>query len=332
MIKVTHFNRKHKETGSIENLFRTIRKFMPSDIDISLFIPSYRSQGLYKRLYIIIQSYFNQADVNHITGDIHFVSYLMKKKKTILTIHDCVALSKSRGLKHKVLKLFWFTLAVKKVKYITVISEKTKKELLEYISFPEDKIFVIPNCISDNFHYVEQEYFNKVKPRILQIGTKDNKNLIRICKALKGENCILDIVGKLSEEQLKALVDNNIEHENSFDIGEDELIKKYTQSDIIAFVSTYEGFGMPILEAQTIGRAILTSNISPMLEVGKDGACYVNPYNINDIRGGFKKIISDDVYRSNLIKSGVENSLKYKPQEIANMYADLYKKVYEEEN
>jgi len=92
MIKVTHFNRKHKETGSIENLFRTIRKFMPSGIDVSLFIPRYRSQGLYKRLYIIVQSCFHQADVNHITGDIHFVSYLMKKKKTILTIHDCVAL------------------------------------------------------------------------------------------------------------------------------------------------------------------------------------------------------------------------------------------------
>lgn len=332
MIKVTHFNRKHKDTGSIENLFRTIRKFMPSEIDISLFIPKYRSQGLYKRMFITIQAYFNQADVNHILGDIHFVALLMQKTKTILTIHDCVALSTSQGLKHEILKLFWFTLPTRRVKYITVISEKTKQELLSYISFPEEKIFVIPNCISDNFYYVKQEYFNKVKPRILQIGTKDNKNLIRICKALNGINCVLDIVGKLSDEQLKVLRDNKIEYENSFNIAEEELIKKYAQSDIIAFISTYEGFGMPILEAQTIGRAVVTSNISPMTEVGKDGVCYVNPYDIDDIKNGFQKVITDDVYRSNMIKSGGENALKYKPPKIANMYADLYKKVYEEEN
>ena len=330
MIKVTHFNRKHKETGSIENLFRTIRKFMPPNIDVTLFIPKYKSQGFYKRLYIIFQSYFHQGDINHITGDIHFISYLLKKKGTILTIHDCVALSLSKDLKHKILKFFWFTLPAKRVEYITVISEKTKYELLKYISFPEDKIFVIPNCISDNYHHIEQKNFNKIKPRILQIGTKDNKNLIRICRALKGESCILDIVGKLSNKQLKTLAENSIEYENSFDINEEELINKYAHSDIIAFISTYEGFGMPILEAQTIGRAILTSNISPMLEVGGDGAFYANPYDVDDIRDGFKIIISDDINRNKIIRSGIKNAQKYKPQEISNMYANLYKKVYKD--
>lgn len=332
MIKVTHFNRKHKDIGSIENLFRTVRKFMLSDIEISLYIPKYRSQGLYNRLFITIQAYFNQADVNHILGDIHFVALLMQKNKTILTIHDCVALSTSRGLKHQALKLFWFTLPAKKVKYITVISEKTKIELLSYISFPKENIFIIPNCISDAFSYVEQKKIDKIKPRILQIGTKKNKNLIRVCEALQGMNCVLDIIGKLSDEQLQALKDNKIEYENSFDIDENKLINKYIESDVIAFISTYEGFGMPILEAQTVGRAIVTSNISPMTEVGKNGACYVDPYDIDDIRTGFKKVIVNDIYRENIVKQGRLNAQKYKPQEIAKMYAKLYKKVYEEVN
>jgi len=329
-MKVIQFNRKRISPGSIEILFGTIRKFMPKAIDIELFVPKYESQGLFKRLAIIVECYFNQGDINHITGDIHFASFLLKKKKTILTVHDCVSVIHSQGLKRAVLKLFWFTLPLKRVKYVTVISEKTKAELLSLVSFPEERVFVIPDCISDQFKYSEQKKFNKEKPRILQIGTKTNKNLIRICEALKDIPCILDIVGKLSEEQLTALENNHIEYENSVNISEEALIQKYIDADIVAFVSTYEGFGMPILEAQTVGRPVLTSNISPMLEVaGENGACFVDPYSVEEIRDGFKKLIEDETLRTSIIAFGLENIKKYDPSYVANMYCSLYKKVKE---
>ena len=74
-MKVVQYNRKCTFPGSIEILFHTIRKFIPKDIDVTVFYPSYESHGLFKRMAIVIESIFHQGDVNHITGDIHFASF-----------------------------------------------------------------------------------------------------------------------------------------------------------------------------------------------------------------------------------------------------------------
>jgi len=323
-LKVVQINRKKSSPGSLEILFSTVRKFIPNYIDVKVFVPRYESRGIFKRLAIIIESFFNQGDVNHIVGDIHFSNFLLKKGKTILTVLDGVSVINSRGIKRILIKFFWYTLPVKKSQYITVISEKTKNELLGLVDFPEERIVVIPCCISVKFKYVEQKNFNSKKPTILHIGTNANKNLIRTSQALKGIPCILDVVGDLSIEQLQALKENGIEYKHSVDISENEMIQKYINADIVSFVSTYEGFGMPILEAQTVGRVVLTSNISPMIEVSGNGACLVNPFNISDIKRGFKKLISDDSYRNEIIRKGLVNSQKYKPEKIANEYVKLY--------
>jgi glycosyltransferase involved in cell wall biosynthesis len=56
------------------------------------------------------------------------------------------------------------------------------------------------------------------------------------------------------------------------------VINEYNKSDILAFVSTSEGFGMPILEANAVGRVVVTSNITSMPEVANNAAHYVNPF------------------------------------------------------
>jgi glycosyltransferase involved in cell wall biosynthesis len=327
-MNITQFNRRRNFPGSIEILFESIRKNFSDDFKVKLFIPTKESKGIYNRLHIILESYFQQGDVNHITGDIHFASYFLNKKNTILTVHDCVSVIMSKGLKKELIKFFWFTLPAKKVKYITVISEKTKTELLSIVNFPEENIFVIPDCISDAFEYNNRK-FNKTCPRILQIGTKENKNIIRLAKALNGINCVLDIVGKLSKEQENKLKENNIIYENSFNISESDLIMKYLNSDIISFISTYEGFGMPLLEGQTVGRIVLTSNISPMIEVAGDGAFLVDPFNVDEIKEGILSIIKDDELREKLINKGLENIKQYEPKIIAEKYELIYKKIME---
>jgi glycosyltransferase involved in cell wall biosynthesis len=326
-MKVVYFERKRAKAGSMEILFSTIRKYLPESIVFEVFVPSVESRGVLKRLYIVIESLFHQGDVNHITGDIHFAALLLKRERTILTIHDCVSVMYSNGLKKLLLKFFWYTLPLKKVRYVTVISEKTKAELLTLVDFPQERIFVIPDCVSDRFAYAEKKEFNAGKPRILQVGTRSNKNLDRVCEALKNIPCVLDIVGEMTPEQKTVLQHNGIEFENAFDISEDELIKKYINADIVSFVSTYEGFGMPILEAQSVGRALLTSNISPMAEVAGEGACLVDPFDPADIRRGFVKIIDDAEYRNRIIGAGVKNVKKYRPQKIAGMYIELYNKI-----
>jgi glycosyltransferase involved in cell wall biosynthesis len=162
----------------------------------------------------------------------------------------------------------------------------------------------------------------------LQIGTKSNKNIGRLIQALEGINCKLIIVGFLSNKYIDLLYEKNIDFDSYYNLSEKELILLYQKSDIISFPSISEGFGLPILEGQATGRAVLTSNISSMPEIAGEGALLVDPYSIDEIRAGFLKLISDTAFREDLIKKGFENLKRYEASTIKKQYFELYKKVY----
>ncbi|MEO6916047.1 MAG: glycosyltransferase family 1 protein, partial [Chitinophagaceae bacterium] len=269
----------------------------------------------------------NQGDVNHVTGDIHFATILLKKRNTLLTIHDCGMLSDSTGLKHQLLKLFWITLPLKKCALITVVSEATSLELRRYTSYPAEKIFVVPVAVSPEFLPMAK-IFNKVKPEILLVGTTQNKNVLRLIEAVKNLVCKLNIVGRLTEEMSTRLNEYKIEFTNAYDLTAHELIQQYEKCDMLAFVSTYEGFGMPIVEANAVGRPVITSNILSMPDVAGNAALLVNPLQVGEITAGIRKIIDDDSYRDSLVKNGLENCKRFDPQIIAGQYLKLYENLY----
>ena len=326
--KIVFFHRKMPFYGSIELYFSGVRNSLSSKYNLKVFQSRYGSQGLFKRVYNILEAFFHQSDINHITGDVHFLSYLMKKKKTIITVHDCGSVVHSRGLKRMLYKFFWFTLPAKKAVAITVNSEKTKRELLDVIKYPPEKIHFIPVCLNPQFTYERKGHFNKDKPQIMHIGTTPNKNLSRVCSALKDIKCHLEIIGKLDKTtDLDKLQKNNISFSNSFALEQEQLIEKYLETDMLIFVSTYEGFGVPIIEAQSMGIPVITSNLSPMIEVSGGSAALVDPYDIDAIKGAIYKITNDDEYRENLITNGLINAKKYHPENITAMFERLYSQI-----
>jgi len=308
----------------VEKLFDTVRDALPSEIEPVVAESRFLSRGFFRRAYIIVEAKFRQGDVNHITGDVHFLSYLLCRRKTVLTILDCGFAEKERGVKRQLLRYFWYVLPIWRVGFITVISKTVELELKKLVTFPPGKVRVISCCIPETFTY-SKEIFNAGKPRILQVGTGENKNLVRVTRALKGIPCHLDIVGKLKEEQRRVLVECGIEYTNSWGIPEAELIHKYQECDL---VSTYEGFGLPILEGNAVGRPVITSNISSMPEVAGDAACLVNPFDEVDIRSGILKVIKESSYRQELVAKGLINVKRFRPEAIAMQYAELYREVF----
>jgi glycosyltransferase involved in cell wall biosynthesis len=328
-MKVVFFQRKPRpnKNFSIENFFNQLRSHLPTHIQSIKYTAQFYSNGLFKRLFIALDSIFHQADVNHVTGDINYAAIFLSSKKTILTILDVGVLDVKKAFSGKIIKLFWLTIPVKKVGYITTISNSAKDEILKLVNTNEEKIRVIYVPISGKFCF-KPKAFNKEKPIILQIGTKYNKNLERLSNSLKGISCQLNIVGELSSQQKSILASNQIDYTNVFNLSDEELLKIYENADMLAFVSTYEGFGMPIVEAQMVGRPVITSNILSMPEVAGDGACIVNPKNEEEIRAGILKIINDDEYRQQLIENGRINAKRFEVELISKQYQELYQEIY----
>jgi glycosyltransferase involved in cell wall biosynthesis len=169
--------------------------------------------------------------------------------------------------------------------------------------------------------------FHSECPRILHVGTKRNKNLDRAVEALCGLPCTLDVVGSLDDRQLALLSGSGVSWENGMDLSWEEMRDRYRSCDMLLFPSTFEGFGLPILEAQAMGRPVVTSRASSMPEVAGDGACLVDPFNVASIREGVLRVIRDREYREVLVRKGFENVERFRPEAVARMYMDVYEEV-----
>lgn len=327
MIEVVHFQRRRRKDAnhSIESIFNGIRALQPNDIHISLHISKFESSGIFRRVYNTFEAALKQKTISHITGDVHFLNYLIPKKRNILTIHDCGILKRKSGLQHNIIKFFWYTLPAKKAKLITVNSIATKQDLLTYINYPEDKI-IVTHVFVPAVHRQSPKQFNKAKPVILQLGTAVNKNIARTAEALQGINCKLIILGVIDKEIKATLKRFLIDYENiNHSITDEEVAGLYRQCDVVSFASTFEGFGMPIAEANITGRVVVTGNTSSMPEIAGNAAEIVNPFDVQSIRNGFLKVINDDEHRERLIKNGYENAKRFDRKTIAENYFNIYR-------
>jgi glycosyltransferase involved in cell wall biosynthesis len=323
---VVFFQRKpFAHQFSIEKVFEGIRQELQqqTSVTVEVKVMPHHSTGILPRIKNILWARQHQGDINHITGDVHYIALGLAKRKTILTLHDLNFLNHRLRLTRWLLKLFWITLPLKRVSYVTVISEATRQDLLSRTVFPEERVRVIPNYYDRSFHAVPKK-FNEDCPRILQIGTKANKNVPRLIRALEGISCHLVIVGAESQALREYLKQFRISYTWLQNLTDEQLREQYALCDIVSFVSTIEGFGMPIVESQATGRVVITSNVSSMPEVGGDSAHYVNPFEVSSIRSGIIRLRDDRNYREKLIANGFNNLGRYDLKKITSLYMAFY--------
>ncbi|MCB1875576.1 MAG: glycosyltransferase family 4 protein [Chromatiales bacterium] len=284
------------------------------------------SQGVLPRLLAARQARNEAGAINHITGDVHFLALALPAKNTILTIHDLDFLHRSRGLRRWLLKKLWLDLPVSRCRLITTVSQATRDDLLGTIPAAGGKTRVVHGLISAGFHRGPAR-LPCDPPVILHIGTKPNKNLRRHIEALKGIRCRLRIIGRPNATDIRLLSQYAIDHDVQFGLPETAMQQVYEQADLLLFASTREGFGMPIVEAQTVGRPVVTSDLSSMPEIAGTGAHLVDPFDVESIRNGVLKVLNDGQYRRQLVEKGFRNIMRFDPINIAEQWRTLYSQI-----
>ncbi len=208
--------------------------------------------------------------------------------------------------------------SAKKAKIIFTCSQFSKKEILKYYKVDQKKVHVILLAVDEKFK--KFGHATSKKKFILYVGAIIKRRFIP--ETIRAFNKIADklpnykflIVGKnYTNQQIKG---NRIVHKDYVD--EDDLVLLYNAADLFIWLSSYEGFGMPPLEAMACGTPVITTKMGSLPESVGDAALFVkNPEDIDEISQAIHKGLTDKNLREELIKKGLQQVQKFSWQKTA---------------
>jgi len=309
---------------SIERVFEEVRSSMPDFIEQrEVFCRVKKVRSAYGIPLNIFACSRQPCDVNHITGDIHYVAAGLPKKGLVLTIHDSGHINNLKGPTGWLFKHLWFHQPIKRAAVITFVSAYSKLEAEMLLGYPIKNGRVIPNPVPRGYSF--QPRINDHPARILQIGTKSHKNIEMLAFALRGLAVELHVIGKLNESQLQVLGECGVKFFSKTNLSNEEVLLEYQLADIVVLISKHEGFGMPIIEAQAVGRPVIASNVCSIPEVAGDAAVLVSPHDMEEVRAGILSLMNSKDHRISLVDRGKENAKRFDLNRICRSYTDAYR-------
>ena len=265
---------------------------------------------------------------------------------SILTIHDLAIYINPEWFPNQTFSTkFLVPRSLAKAKKIIAVSESTKQDLQKIFRVPDDKIKVIyegvrteePNAEVKNkalekFGLQEKRYF-------LFLGTiEPRKNLIALIAAYKilvqknPETPLLVMAGGSgwkNEEIFEAIEKRGLGNKIKY-LGYVSNEEKFAlMKSALAFVypSLYEGFGLPILEAMSLGAPVITSRISSIPEITANAALLIDPNNDGEITNALEKLWKDDGLRAELIAKGEARAKQFSWTKTAEQTLQKYIEV-----
>ena len=266
---------------------------------------------------------------------------------SVVTIHDVAFRTfpdMYRWHDRKIYNMKW-KYACNHADRIICISECTKRDVLEFYNVPERKVDVVYQPVSPIYYQPiselkqsETQELKNSQPYMLYVGSVNSrKNLLGIVKAMelmpKDLQMPLMVVGGggAYKHQVKQYIaEHGMEHLFRWPetINNVELKKLYSNAQLFIYPSFYEGFGLPVVEAQLCGCPVVTSNVSSLPEAGGPWAQKADPNSAEDICNKMVKLLTDSELRAETIAEGREYAMQtFHPSVLAKQLMEVYRKT-----
>jgi glycosyltransferase involved in cell wall biosynthesis len=202
---------------------------------------------------------------------------------------------------------------------VIAVSDFTRRELVELLGVPDEKIRVVPNAVGDEF---TQEGPAEAGDYVLAVGTLEpRKNLGRLVEAVRKTDRELRVVGARGWGGVEVR-GNGVRWLGEVDDA--ELARLYRGAACVAYPSLYEGFGIPILEAMACGTPVVTTRGTAMEEVADGAAVLVDARDAEEIAAGIERAATE---RDTLVPRGLERARAFRWDAVAAATVEVYREA-----
>jgi len=356
-MKIAILNAHGPATGVGKCVYKAMDYFLEGGMDVTLFDLSYKGSGGYghhiKRIkpfrLPVLRQCLNDLfyyplhipkgfDVYHISaqGGGAYLKYI--GKNTVITVHDMIPVLKKNSMPGIInwISKRCITYA-KKAGIIISDSEHTKRDIQNYFGIGDENIRIIPPAVDhDIFKPIGKRKYGATEKIILHVGSEDDrKNVHLLIKAFHillqyMPNVRLYRIGKKSRKIARLINRLGINDKVLYfsDVSEEKLAGFYNNADVFVFPSSYEGFGIPPLEAMACGCPVLSSSVTSLSEVVGDAAIKLKSLTAEEICNGLILILSDTKLARKLSSKGLAHAKKFSWQNYARDLAKAYSDVF----
>jgi len=215
-------------------------------------------------------------------------------------------------------------------KKIMTVSEFSKTELLKWLNVPENKVMVVHNAISEHLKTLPKGKANKER-FILTVSSLDpRKNLKSLLNGYNKSEYSLKYKLKIAGTSSSLF---NMEKNSEIDavslgyVSDEKLAELYKNANLFVYISLYEGFGIPPLEAMFFGCPVILSDIPVFREIFGDAAYYVDPQNEESISEGINAVLSNTDLRLKLIEKGKNKADQFSYDHSADKLREILRDV-----